>query len=205
MRLLGILTFLMLISSSFCAFVFGQIYQNNLEDLNKTLIKIEGQFSYQLVTNTSNYSIFLPEGQYTISASSFDESGNLILHTQEDIHVGSDDQQIDLVLKPAENELMLPTAILVLVFLSAIFIWSNHFWHGKSKNIEKPKTPEPLDDDAQKIMDVLTSFEGRTTQRELRDTLGFSDSKLSLILTELEAVGKIKKFKRGRGKIIKKL
>ncbi|MFH1685147.1 MAG: hypothetical protein ABH983_02470 [Candidatus Micrarchaeota archaeon] len=205
MRLLGILVFLLLISNSFCAFVFGQIYQNNLEDLNKTLIKIEGQFSYQLVTNNSNYSIFLPEGQYTVSASSFDESGDLTLYTQEEIRVGLEDQQIDLVLKSVENELLPLAAILILVFLAAIFIWSNHFWHTKPKPAEKPKAPESLDADAQKVMEVLTSFEGRITQKELKETLGFSDSKLSLILTELETIGKIRKFKRGRGKIIKKL
>ncbi len=205
MRLLCIVAFLMLASSSFCAFVFGQIYQNNLEDLNKTLIKIEGQFSYQLVTNSSNYSIFLPEGQYKISASSFDESGTLVLYTQETVSIGFDDQQIDLVLKPAENYNIFLPVLLVLLLLLLVFVWPNQFLHKRQKSDEPPKTQEPLDMDAQKVLEVIDSFEGRVTQKELGDTLGFSDTKLSLILTELEAIKKIKKFKRGRGNIIKKI
>ncbi len=204
MRLLGILIFLMLASSSFCAFVYGHIYKNNLEGLNKTLIKIEGQFSYQLVTTSAYYSIFLPEGQYNISASSFDESGAIVLNTREHVNVGQDDQQIDLVLKPVQNEL-LPLAVIIVLLLSAVFILSNHFWHKRVEPAEPQKSQEPLDHDAQKTLEALTSFEGRATQKELKETLGFSDSKLSLILTELEAIGKIRKFKRGRGKIIKKL
>ena len=39
----------------------------------------------------------------------------------------------------------------------------------------------------------------------MKGTLKFSDSKLSLILTELENVGKIKKFKRGRANVVRKL
>ncbi|MEM4268133.1 MAG: hypothetical protein QXK37_04870 [Candidatus Woesearchaeota archaeon] len=42
----------------------------------------------------------------------------------------------------------------------------------------------------------------RITQKELRKQLPFSEAKVSLILTELEANGKIKKIKRGRGNII---
>ncbi len=69
---------------------------------------------------------------------------------------------------------------------------------------KKPKVAE-LDENGKKILQMLDIFEGRATQKELKDSLNFSDAKLSLILSELEQMEKIKKFKRGRGNVIRKL
>lgn len=190
---------IVLLLSSICtaAYVTGEIFTNNLEKMNRTVVSIEGPFSYQLVTDKANYSIFLPEGEYRISASNFNENGDLILYAEESVRVGSQDQEIDLVLNPPRSDLLIlfgGTLILI-----AVFLWSNHFWHGKKKRRYR------LDADAQNVLKALDSFEGRSTQKELRQTLKFSDAKLSLILTELEQLGRIKKFKRGRANIVKKI
>jgi len=206
MRLLAFAAFLLLVSSVYPAFVYGDIYSSNLEKINKTLVKVEGEFSYQVVTDKANYSIFLPEGEYRISASSFNEQGDLVLYTEENIKVGSEDQKVDLVLSHVSTFDQL--IIVALVFLIIIvFIWSNHFWYpGKKKPAEaiKPKKQE-LDADAKRVLKVLESLEGRATQKEVLEATKFSNSKLSLILGELESIGKIRKFKRGRGNIIRKI
>ena len=160
---------------------------------------MEGRFSYQLVTDKANYSIFLPEGEYTISASATDVSGNE-LRTEEKIKVGSEDQRVDLILKPAWDFTYVGV-LAVFVLVAAVFLWSNKHWDAKAK----PKKPAELDADAKSVLKALDSFEGRTTQKELKETLKFSDAKLSLILTELEQIGKVKKFKRGRANIVRKL
>lgn len=196
---LVVLLLLLSATISHASFVYGDIYENNLEKLNKTVISIEGRFSYQLVTEKANYSIFLPEGEYRISASAIDDSGNA-LWAEQKILVGPEDQQVDLVLKPAFDPLYV--AVLALLGLvAAVFLWSNKHWDAKSKT----KQPAELDEDAKSVLKALDSFEGRATQKELKEALKFSDAKLSLILTELEQVGKIKKFKRGRANIVRKL
>lgn len=183
------------------AYVHGDIYREDLQKLNKTVVRIEGDFSYQVVTEDANYSIFLPEGEYLITASSYDGAYAI----QESVIVGSQNQELDLVLKKADHDFVLYAGVLLM--LAAAFIWSNYLWRNR-KPQAKP-SPEPaeyvLDDDARQVLKILDSFGGRATQKELRETLKFSDSKLSLILTELENVGKIRKFKRGRANVVRKL
>lgn len=195
------LVFMLLLSSSFAGFVYGEIYQSNLEELNNTLIKIEGSFSYQIVVHNANYSVFLPEGDYTISASYFDEQGNLILYTEEIVKVGKEDQKVDLVLKPTSSvDYYLISIILAVTAIIIILL------KLKGKSVPEPPTrKKSLDSDAKKVLQALDSFEGRATQKELKQTLNFSDAKLSLIITELEELEYIKKFKRGRGNIIRKI
>jgi len=191
---------LLLLSMAFPAYVYGEIYSPNFDKINQTLVQVEGKFSYQVVTDKANYSFFLPEGDYRISASNFDENGNLLLFTEQEISVGSEDQNIDLVLRPKTYlEYLIPVAIL-LVFVLIYLVMEKL----RPKQLNIPKKQE-LDADAKKILQVLDSYEGRATQKEVLEATNFSNSKLSLILTELESLGKIKKFKRGRGNIIKKI
>lgn len=192
---------LLAISASLCsaAYVYGDIYQQDLQKLNQTVVRIEGDFSYQVVTEKANYSVFLPEGDYIITASSHD-SQYLVY---EEISVGSQDQKLDLVLKETGNDI--PLYIGALLLLAAAFVWSNHYWRAKKKTHQQKPAKYVMDKDAEAVLKILDSFEGRATQKELREALKFSDSKLSLILTELENVGKIKKFKRGRANMVRKL
>jgi uncharacterized membrane protein len=43
---------------------------------------------------------------------------------------------------------------------------------------------------------------GRTTQKDLRRAIPYSEAKISLMIAELESQGKLKKIKKGRGNII---
>ncbi|MBI2080000.1 hypothetical protein HYT84_04490, partial [Candidatus Micrarchaeota archaeon] len=108
---------LLLINANFYAgFVYGDIYKSDLEKLNRIVVTIDGKFSYRTVTNSTNYSIFLPEGEYRISANYLDQNGNILFNAEEKVNVGEEDQRIDLVLKPANN-----TEIFVLVLGTGIF------------------------------------------------------------------------------------
>jgi len=54
-----------------------------------------------------------------------------------------------------------------------------------------------------KAIEIIKKNDGRITQKELRkEMLYLSESKFSLIVTELEHKGKIEKVKKGRGNII---
>ena len=66
------------------------------------------------------------------------------------------------------------------------------------------ETPEAsLPDDLKEILNLIRANGNRITQRELRKKSPYSESKVSLMLSDLEERGLVEKFKRGRGNIIR--
>jgi uncharacterized membrane protein len=49
---------------------------------------------------------------------------------------------------------------------------------------------------------IIKEEGGRTTQKDIRKKIPLSEAKVSLMISELEAKGKIQKIKKGRGNII---
>jgi uncharacterized membrane protein len=70
---------------------------------------------------------------------------------------------------------------------------------GDSQGDRKINLPEDL----RELMDLIRASGNRITQRELRKKSPYSESKVSLMLSDLEERGLIEKFKRGRGNIIR--
>ncbi len=70
---------------------------------------------------------------------------------------------------------------------------------------EKEKIAEPDlhgEEFLDKVVGIIKEEGGRTTQKEIRKSIPLSEAKISLIISELEAKGKIRKIKKGRGNII---
>ena len=59
-----------------------------------------------------------------------------------------------------------------------------------------------LPEDLAKALDEIVKAGGRITQKEMRRKLGYSEAKVSLILTDLERRGYIEKVKVGRGNVV---
>ena len=68
-------------------------------------------------------------------------------------------------------------------------------------DLESPETNLP--DDLKEILNLIRTNGNRITQRELRKKSPYSESKVSLMLSDLEERGLVEKFKRGRGNIIR--
>ena len=67
------------------------------------------------------------------------------------------------------------------------------------KELEQNEQPGYL----KRALEIVKKNDGRITQKQLRkEMMDLSESKISLILTELEHKGKIEKVKRGRGNVI---
>lgn len=60
----------------------------------------------------------------------------------------------------------------------------------------------PLSTDLREVLDVIRGRKGRITQKDLRNRMDYSEVKVSLLLSELEKRGLIKKFKNGRENIV---
>ena len=66
----------------------------------------------------------------------------------------------------------------------------------------RPDISAPLPDDLREIITILEGAGGRITQMDLRKKLNCSESKVSLMITDLEARGLVQKIKKGRGNIL---
>ena len=63
---------------------------------------------------------------------------------------------------------------------------------------EEVDAPESLD----RVIRIIKENNGRVTQREIRKQIPLSEAKISLMITELEDKGTVKRIKKGRGNII---
>ncbi|MEK6826492.1 MAG: winged helix-turn-helix transcriptional regulator, partial [Nanoarchaeota archaeon] len=67
---------------------------------------------------------------------------------------------------------------------------------------KKKKQKVLLEDDLDKLLRILKEKGGRATQKEIRKEFGLSEAKVSLMVTDLESQGLIRKIKKGRANII---
>ena len=120
--------------------------------------------------------------------------------------------------------LLYATGILsVLAIVSALFLWrrgkkgARKDWtDGKEDYGYEPVKPEPeeleelepvdagsaIPSDLQEVLSIIRGHEGRITQKDLRLRLNCSEAKASLMVTDLEDRGLVKKVKKGRGNVI---
>jgi uncharacterized membrane protein len=97
------------------------------------------------------------------------------------------DFEIDL---EEETNYLIPIIITILAISIIIALTKK-----KKKIIEEN---DELDD----VLNLIKKEGGRITQKNIRKSLGLSEAKASLIITELEHKEIIKRIKKGRGNII---
>ena len=118
---------------------------------------------------------------------------------------------------------------LVLAIVSALFLWKRGKKGSGSEDysceplepepepetetevLEEPAEPEELEhvdieskipSDLQEVLSIIRNHEGRIAQKDLRTRLNCSEAKASLMITDLEDRGLVKKVKKGRGNVI---
>jgi len=98
---------------------------------------------------------------------------------------------------PVQQEVKLPDD-------SKISIYSLSEEEPNSLSSDGSESPDAgLPDDLKEIIDIIRANGNRITQRELRKKSPYSESKVSLMLSDLEERGLVEKFKKGRGNIIR--
>lgn len=79
---------------------------------------------------------------------------------------------------------------------------SNKKKEGKKTSKKETKETKNMNKELKDVLEILKTHGGRLTQKELREKVTFGEAKTSLIVAELEELGKVKKFEKGRGNII---
>jgi uncharacterized membrane protein len=216
------LLFVLLASPAFAATITGTVYTKDLEPAKYSILMINTSPQQRLLIVDGVYEVRAPVGSYRIYA--LLTEGNQRYEDELDIVV-TDEQAYtyDFILFASERNATeslpgieddivfsdlpsvrsqaldagwVPAVLLIIGLVAAVIVLGQRRWW-------RTQTAEPmLDADLQSILSFVRKEGGRTTQRELRKQIPCSEAKLSMMLTELEAKGKVQKIKKGRANLI---
>lgn len=223
----AILPILLVLASTMvlAATIEGTIYDIELDTVKNAVVEINTAPKQAFVSKNGTYSFEVPLGDYIITARH--EQGM----AQEPVTIkDSGRYNIDLILFPdfseevellEESELDIGTAYTeepdyswyyLIVFIAALGIFIAVVFSYKKRlesrlkqeitEIKKISEKEDLETDLKELVAFIKKEGGRTTQKDIRKNFAQSEAKISLMISELEDKGKIKKIKKGRGNII---
>jgi len=222
-----ILPILLILASSivFAANIEGTIYDIELNTAKDVIVEIDTTPKQSFVSKNGTYSFEVPIGEYIITAKQEQDIA------QEKITITDDGKYtIDLILFPDfseeveildESDLDVSTTyteetnyswyyfigflIVLIIFIAVIFNYKKKLetkLTQEIKEIKQIKKEDDLEADLKELVAFIKKEGGRTTQKDLRKNFPQSEAKISLMVSELEHKGKIKKIKKGRGNII---
>ncbi len=211
------LVIILLSSIANAAIIQGTIYDISLNKEKNIVLEINTKPNQRVISKYGSYSFNVPMGEYTIEAKKIED--NLILSSTTEIITIQDDNtyNLDLFLYPnlEDEETLLgddidipqifeeeKTNATLLIWLAVFLLLIILFFVYKPKKKTKTLNKDLVDEDLQKVINIIKKQGNRTTQKEIRKSLGLSEAKVSLMITELESLNKIKRIKKGRGNII---
>ncbi|MEM2916315.1 MAG: hypothetical protein QXT19_03090 [Candidatus Woesearchaeota archaeon] len=211
---------ILLAGTSLGALVHGSVYDLDLNTV-QAVVEINTTPKQTMVSRNGTYEFLVPPGKYVIEAR-LPKQNTAASEEIEVVQEGS--YVIDLILFPdlsEEEELLSETLdvteyeepeqtqfwaylLLVLAVIAGITALLLKKWkkvpEEKKEETKEEKKAEKAD--LSEILAFIRKEGGRTTQKDLRKAIPYSEGKISLMLSELEHQGKIKKIKKGRGNII---
>jgi len=206
---------LICIPSASGATIYGTVYEYNLNIVKNAIVEVDSTPKQIYVAKDGTYTFTLPVGEYLIKAD-YESNYKKYSFEQNIIIQDEGDYVFDLILFPDisdetdifDEEADIPqiyeeafsiywwqVIIVVVIILLVIFviIFSRR---NKKKKIE---IEGDLTND---VLSFIKKNGGRVTQKDIRKQFPVSEAKVSLVITELEDKGLLKKIKRGRGNII---
>jgi len=206
---------LLLVNTVSAATIHGTIYDFSLDKIKNAIVEINTNPVQRQIAADATYKFNVPKGAYTITSKN---QYNEILVTENIEIIDDGDYTLDLIsLIEIDEDLLNPeidpetdlgilenngnSILLITSVLIALVIFLYIFFHKKKKtNIKKEEQEET--DLTDKVLEIIKKQDGRITQKELRKLLPYSEAKISLVVTELESKGKVKKIKKGRSNVI---
>lgn len=191
------LVFLIAINTVYAASLDGYIYDIGLDKVKNSIVEINTIPLQRVVASNGFYEFkSIPKGNYQIRAYTQDKK----IITEENITITEEgDYTLDLFLIPefeSKEQTIIWPYILGLLAIAGIIIL---FF---LKYRKKPKKEELIDKDLDYIINIIKKEGNRIIQRDLVQKTGLSEAKISLMITDLESKGIIKKIRKGRANII---
>lgn len=214
------------------ATIKGTAYDYNLKVLKGVVVEINTTPSQSLVLTNGSYSVELPMGSYRLEASYYSD-GQLIMSDSQNVTVRDNGTYIiDLILLPefginesifdeeseigeiedyeleeATEDVEADYSALIIALASTaaflLFYIVTRSMRQAGRPGSKAEKPEEMPDDLKKVVELLKEAGGRMNQKDLREKLPYSEAKVSLMVSDLEERGVVKRFKKGRGNIIR--
>lgn len=212
---------LLILPAAYAATLEGNVYDIELSKVEKAVITINTTPKQVFVAWQGSYSLEVPPGSYQLVA---EEKVRNITYskTTEQIDVVDPEgtYHLDFILFPelnGEEELpeleldILPETKekekpwllwggIALVVLGLFYLLLRKFRKEETKIETKT---EQIPDELDELLAFIRRQGGRVTQKDIRKQFPSSEAKISLMISELEAKGKVEKIKKGRGNIIK--
>lgn len=226
-KLTSFVIFIILFSSNiFAATIKGTLYDLELNKLEDVIVQLNSTPLQTQISKNGIYSFDISKGKYTIIAKKEDSE----IYAKERFTIKEEGTYVfDLILFPSleeeefllnetnedyeeENSIKNNYLLFILFFIIILYFIIKKIEQKNKQNIshnspttnnQQPTTPQ-IDDLAKQILDFVSKEQGRVTQKEIREQFPLSEAKISLIITELEEKGFVKKIKKGRGNIIVK-
>tara|TARA_Y100000310_G_C20554076_1_gene749626 strand:- start:241 stop:972 length:732 start_codon:yes stop_codon:yes gene_type:complete len=229
--LIGLLFLLLALPCSLAATIHGTVYDMELNKAENAIVKVNTVPEQTIVAKDGSYSFNIPNGDYKIEAV-YESEFRKYTSTEEVKVETDGDYVVDMILFPdiSEEESLLDEDIeisdiypeeeksmiwlYVVVLVVAVFIIYYIVFKKKHKRKEpkekeekkeepeQASTEELTEDLANKVLSFIKQNDGRTTQKDIRKQFPLSEAKISLVITELEHKGLVKRIKKGRGNII---
>ncbi|NOR85966.1 hypothetical protein GQ473_07700 [archaeon] len=203
-----------------------------LDTVPNTILTINSNPPQTLVSKDGTYSFELSKGKYIISAIHYTNNqpdaaiNETITITDDGIFTmdlilfpeSNFDEDIKDIINDTDFDIIYPyndkTNINIYIYATIIAILILIYTYRKTLRgaiksrhatkkiiIETTKNKE-LPNELKQIISILKKNSGRMTQKQIRKEFPFSEAKVSLMITELEELGIIKRIKTGRTNVI---
>ncbi len=200
------------------ATIHGTIYDFSLIKVKNIIIEINTQPIQRQISIDGSYSFDVPAGSYNITAKTTD---NEVLVVESIKITTAGDYTLDLItlidineeefnesdlglIDEVNGDIVKNNNILWILLIIVVLIVAGFFLYKYKKKPKKEDVKEDIEEGGlpDKVLEIIKKEDGRISQKELRKLFPYSEAKISLVITELEAKGKIQKIKKGRTNVI---
>jgi len=220
---------LLLIPLASAATIRGVIYTEELTIAENVILTISTSPQLRVLVPDGAYEVELPPGKYALAITQLGTNITLteqLTVAQEGIFthdifllpdLTEEDELYDELVgdfeSPPEDftaadgssdlsSRLIVGALLIIVIGGAGHWALRHSRKKRSTQTKRVKEETVPDEYLARVVAILKEEDGRTSQKELRKKLPLSEAKVSLIVSELEAKGRIEKIRKGRGNIL---
>ena len=196
-KVIILFVFLLVLEIVNSASLDGNVYDISLDKVKNAIVEINTRPLQRIVAKDGTYEFkSIPIGTYKINAYTQDRK----LEASDNITIESDGvYTYDIFLIPELESEEQKSNLWEYILALLIFISITTFIFLRTK---KKSKKEELDKDLDYLVNIIKKEGNRATQKDLVQKTGLSEAKISLMITDLESKGMIKKIKKGRANII---